>query len=32
MIQDDKREETGQIQYQHWVGHLPYRPLHMVVA
>ena len=32
IINDDKREETGQIQYQHHVGHIPYRMLHVMVA
>ena len=32
MIQDDKREETGQIQYQCQIGHLPYKPIHIIVA
>ena len=32
-IQDDKREMIrGQIQYQHQVGYLPYKLIHIVVA
>ena len=31
-INDDKRDETGQIQYQSHIGHLPYRLLHVMVA
>ena len=31
-INDGKREETCQIQYQHFIGHLPYRLLHVMVA